>query len=103
VDLVNVVVALLTGVAGARAAATLLPYVALPRVVSWLAGATGGVAAAAIAATTVVAQRAMPLPPTATSVGIDVASLIANAAAGAIGGIVVATLAGLIIRFVRAR
>ncbi|MEP7061860.1 MAG: hypothetical protein ABI881_05655 [Betaproteobacteria bacterium] len=99
----NVIVALLTGVAGSRAAATLLPCVASPRVVSWLAGAAGGVTAAAIAATAVAAQRAVPLPATATSAGIDVASLIANAAAGAIGGIVIAIVAGLIMRVVRAR
>jgi hypothetical protein len=102
-DILSIVIALATGVAGARAAATLLPRAAPPRAISWIAGATGGVIAAAFAATAVAAQRVVPLPATATSGGVDVASMIGNAAAGAIGGIVLAIAAAVVFRIVRAR
>jgi hypothetical protein len=45
----------------------------------------------------------VPLPATATSGGVDVASMIGNAAAGAIGGIVLAIAAAVVFRIVRAR
>jgi hypothetical protein len=88
---------------GARAAATLLPAAAAARAASLLAGALGGVIAAALIATVAVAGHAVPLPPTAQSGGIDLAAILGNAASGAIGGIVLSMLAGALFRAVRRR
>jgi hypothetical protein len=100
---VHVFVALIGGVAGTRAVSTLLPRAASPRVASLVAGAIGGVIAAMLVATVVAAERAVPLPATALSGGIDLASILGSAAAGALGGIVLSIVAGMLIRALRAR
>lgn len=102
-NFMNLIVALITGVAGTRAAATLVPRLAPPRAVSLLAGAVGGVIASVLAAMIVTARRAVPLPPTAASGGIDLATILGNAAAGAIGGIVLSMLVGAVLYALRRR
>lgn len=97
------IIALVTGIAGARACATLVPRAVPPRYASFITGAAGGAIAAALAATVVAAARAVPLPPTATSGGVDLAAMLGIAASGALGGIVLSLFAGAMLRFTRAR
>lgn len=95
------IMALVTGIAGARACATLVARAVPPRYALYITGAAGGAIAAALAARVVAAARAVPL--TATSGGIDLAAMLGIAAIGALGGIVLSLCAGAILRFMRAR
>ncbi len=99
----SIAVALVTGVLGSRVAALLLPRAALAGALSLVAGAAGGAIASALFATVVAAARAVPLPSTTRPVGLDLATILGNAAGGALGGIVIVLLAGALMSAMRVR
>lgn len=102
-DIGSLAVALVTGALGARVAAVLLPRTALVGALSLAAGAGGGAIASALFATVIAAERAVPLAPTASPGGVDLAAILGNAAGGALGGIAIALLAGALLRAMRIR
>ncbi len=99
----DVALAAIAGGAGACVVFALQPRIALPRAAALALGACGGICAAALAAMTVAAQRALPLPPTSSSAGVDLGTLLGSAAAAVLGGIALAALAGLLRTLRRAR
>ncbi|MEO6749248.1 MAG: hypothetical protein ABI294_06620 [Casimicrobiaceae bacterium] len=93
---IDIALAAVAGSAGAIAAATLASPWLLARTVTLVAGVAGGIVADALVASTVAAQRPLPLSATAQSGGADVAAMLGSAAAAALGGIVIAIVAAIL-------
>jgi hypothetical protein len=100
-DPVSVVLGTAAGALAGRAVAALLPAALLRARVAWCGGALGGAVAAALASSLTGAARGIPI--TQQSAGIDLASLIGGAGAGAFGGLAVVVVATACMHIARRR
>jgi hypothetical protein len=86
-DPVSVVLGAVTGALAGRFVAALLPGHALHALAAWCGGAVAGAVASALASSLTAGARGIPI--TQQSAGIDLASLLGGAGAGAFGGLAV--------------